>query len=371
MSSVGSLSASDVDGSTDFDDEMETAVDFVAVGSPQHDSCDSSSSPSPSSASSTSSVTTPAPPAPTFVFVTTADSREGLSKPGSLKTSTVVVSSTSLAARPMPQAPVVRAESTTDEIRYKCDLCDQRFGLLAFLKHVKAFHKDDFPYVCPSDSCKKKFKTQSEFRAHRRLAHKPTLLPPRFPGSSSVTASASVAVVTVAGAGANAGAAQRPAVVLQQRPGQQQPQLQCSVCSLRFSSAADLSKHSAQHQPPKKGYFTCSQCETTHLTWEDFSQHFVHKHGAVPRIVLKYKCAACDLSFPSRADYLSHNAAKHNGGGFNLVAELPHGAVGAVATIPDVDSSAVAEDTAKPANKQASSGTGHINCTLCETKLKS
>jgi hypothetical protein len=53
---------------------------------------------------------------------------------------------------------------------YSCDLCGGlKFGLMAFLKHQKS-HINDLPYKC--HQCKKKFKTLSDFRAHRRVAHK-------------------------------------------------------------------------------------------------------------------------------------------------------------------------------------------------------
>ncbi len=62
-------------------------------------------------------------------------------------------------------------EEDAEDILYKCDLCGQRFHLLDFLKHQDV-HKDDSPYQCPNPTCGRKFKTQSEFRAHRRMSHK-------------------------------------------------------------------------------------------------------------------------------------------------------------------------------------------------------
>ena len=73
-------------------------------------------------------------------------------------------------------------EDGSDDILYRCDLCSQRFQLLDFLKHQEV-HKDDYPYPCPSAPCPRKFKTQSELRAHRRISHKAAA---GSPGSSQV-----------------------------------------------------------------------------------------------------------------------------------------------------------------------------------------
>ena len=63
------------------------------------------------------------------------------------------------------------SDEDCSDILYRCDLCSQRFQLLDFLKHQEV-HKDDFPYQCPNSPCSRKFKTQSELRAHRRVSHK-------------------------------------------------------------------------------------------------------------------------------------------------------------------------------------------------------
>ena len=63
------------------------------------------------------------------------------------------------------------SDEDCSDILYRCDLCSQRFQLLDFLKHQEV-HKDDFPYQCPNSPCSRKFKTQSEMRAHRRVSHK-------------------------------------------------------------------------------------------------------------------------------------------------------------------------------------------------------
>ena len=59
-----------------------------------------------------------------------------------------------------------------NETVYNCDLCGQKFGLVDFLKHQRS-HVNDSPYKCSQHGCKRKFKTLSEFRAHRRVSHKP------------------------------------------------------------------------------------------------------------------------------------------------------------------------------------------------------
>ena len=65
--------------------------------------------------------------------------------------------------------------------------------LLEFLKHQEV-HKDDFPYQCPNDSCKRKFKTQSEFRAHRRVSHKSAKATAVSPAASAAASLASAAL---------------------------------------------------------------------------------------------------------------------------------------------------------------------------------
>ena len=49
-----------------------------------------------------------------------------------------------------------------------------------------------------------------------------------------------------------------------------------------------------------KGIFTCKICGTAHVSWDEFSRHFLLAHGSVPRILLKYKCVPCNVSFAFR-----------------------------------------------------------------------
>ena len=66
----------------------------------------------------------------------------------------------------------------TEEAIYSCDLCSRgssKFNLVSFLKHQKSAHINDCPYKCSYPGCKKTFKTLSEFRAHKRVAHKPRI----------------------------------------------------------------------------------------------------------------------------------------------------------------------------------------------------
>ncbi len=59
------------------------------------------------------------------------------------------------------------------------------------------------------------------------------------------------------------------------------------------------------------GVFTCKMCNTAHHSWEAFSKHFLRSHGSMPKILLKYKCVPCDVSLPSRSEYLKHCVEKH------------------------------------------------------------
>ena len=56
-----------------------------------------------------------------------------------------------------------------------------------------------------------------------------------------------------------------------------------------------------------KGVFTCRICSTAHVTWHEFSKHFLKNHGVEPKILLQYKCVPCDLLFQSKQVYLEHN----------------------------------------------------------------
>ena len=78
------------------------------------------------------------------------------------------------------------SDEDCSDILYRCDLCSQRFQLLDFLKHQEV-HKDDFPYNCPNSPCSRKFKTQSELRAHRRVSHKSTSPSSQLQDSTDVT----------------------------------------------------------------------------------------------------------------------------------------------------------------------------------------
>ncbi len=53
-------------------------------------------------------------------------------------------------------------------------------------------------------------------------------------------------------------------------------------------------------------------CNTAHHSWEAFSKHFLQSHGSMPKILLKYKCVPCNVSLPSRSEYLKHGMEKHN-----------------------------------------------------------
>ena len=64
--------------------------------------------------------------------------------------------------------------NTNEETVYSCELCGLKLGLVAFLKHQRS-HVNDFPYKCSQTGCKKKFKTLSEFRTHKRVSHKPRM----------------------------------------------------------------------------------------------------------------------------------------------------------------------------------------------------
>ena len=77
------------------------------------------------------------------------------------------------------------SNSKKDDAIYSCDLCSHgptKFNLVSFLKHQKFAHINDCPYKCSYPGCKKTFKTLSEFRAHKRSAHKPRI---KGGGSSS------------------------------------------------------------------------------------------------------------------------------------------------------------------------------------------
>ena len=55
-----------------------------------------------------------------------------------------------------------------------------------------------------------------------------------------------------------------------------------------------------------KGVFTCRICSTAHITWFEFSRHFLKHHGVEPKILLQYKCVPCDLLFQTKEVYLEH-----------------------------------------------------------------
>ncbi|TRY75643.1 hypothetical protein TCAL_12142 [Tigriopus californicus] len=289
-----------------------------------------------------------------------------------------------------------------DEIQYKCELCGERFRLLEFLQH-QTLHKDDAPYQCSNENCLKKFKTQSEFRAHRRVAHKSLMSPyktfssslsmplglgaspaqapstgnlgsrpedsfksldsrrgpiavcfssqPKTDTSNSSVSQCSTsgnficpfcstsfhdlgllrthlhthtATTTLMGKITSLGSNPEKSVIVGTNMGGASAlrskahgpiHYQCHLCPRHdFKSPDELKSHLIEHKLPKslaKGIFTCRMCSTAHVTWEVFAQHFLSTHGSVPRVVLKYKCVPCGLSFNSRSDYLTHNSTKH------------------------------------------------------------
>ena len=168
---------------------------------------------------------------------------------------------------------------------------------MAFLKHQKV-HANDSPYKCSYPGCKKTFKTLSDFRAHKRVAHKPRGL--KFSGHKCVKSSADY---------------------------------YCTKCNKRFKSVGSLKTHMISHMnlpalPPNsvkkdtieasgvpesvaKGVFTCRICSTPHVTWTEFSKHFQKVHGSVPKILIQYKCVPCDLLFQNKQVYLDHNRKSH------------------------------------------------------------
>ena len=118
----------------------------------------------------------------------------------------------------------------------------------------------------------------------------------------------------------------------------------CNQCDKRFKSVGSLKTHMISHislpalparisgsglpvglkSPPKtlsetvivpesvaSGVFTCRICATPHVTWTEFSKHFQNVHGAVPKILLQYKCVPCDLLFQNKQVYLEHNRKCH------------------------------------------------------------
>lgn len=303
-----------------------------------------------------------------------------------------------------------------EDIQYKCELCGERFRLLEFLQH-QTLHKDDAPYQCSNENCLRKFKTQSEFRAHRRVAHKslasssktppgtlvtmslglgqggPTKAPssgnsgtrpdeqfkaavdyrgpiaacfssqerkntsptPASPcttsgnficpfcstsfqnlgllhthlhthagsdggGATSTITTTTNATTTLTKINLNSNSeklgANETGVSAMRSKTHAPIHYQCHLCPRHdFKSPDELKSHLIEHKLPKslaKGIFTCRMCSTAHVTWEVFSQHFLATHGSVPRVVLKYKCVPCGLSFNSRSDYLTHNSMKHS-----------------------------------------------------------
>ena len=119
----------------------------------------------------------------------------------------------------------------------------------------------------------------------------------------------------------------------------------CNQCDKRFKSVGSLKTHMISHislpalparisgsgllvglkSPPKtlsetvivpesvaSGVFTCRICATPHVTWTEFSKHFQKVHGAVPKILLQYKCVPCDLLFQNKQVYLEHNRKCHD-----------------------------------------------------------
>ena len=195
----------------------------------------------------------------------------------------------------------------SDEEIYTCELCDNdsppiKFDLVSFLKHQK-LHANDSPYKCIYPGCKKSFKTISDFRAHKRVAHKP-----RIKISSNHNGIKSTPKTTA--------------------------DYYCNQCNKRFKSVGSLKTHMISHmnlpalpskypgsKSPKevhnvpesisKGVFTCRICSTPHVTWSEFSKHFQKFHGAVPKILLQYKCVPCDLLFQNKQVYLEHNKRSH------------------------------------------------------------
>ena len=216
--------------------------------------------------------------------------------------------------------------STTlkEETVYSCDLCGLKLGLVAFLKHQRS-HINDSPYKCTQTGCKRKFKTLSEFRAHRRVSHKPRGVQKHNSGSRATGSSG--------------------------KNGKSNHSYFCTQCQKSFKSVGSLKTHMISHMmlpslpPPNgqtaatplatktkqaselltssldnlssssdevpesiaKGVFTCRICSTAHVTWSEFSKHFLKNHGVEPRILLQYKCVPCDLLFQSKDVYLEHN----------------------------------------------------------------
>ena len=69
-----------------------------------------------------------------------------------------------------------------------------------------------------------------------------------------------------------------------------------------------------------KGVFTCRICSTAHVTWREFSKHFLKHHGVEPKILLQYKCVPCDLLFQTKEVYLQHNRKCPKG--FNQIIKI-------------------------------------------------
>ena len=171
---------------------------------------------------------------------------------------------------------------------------------------------NDSPYKCSQHGCKRKFKTLSEFRAHRRVSHKP-----RNNKKNSHKTSASAPATT-------------------NNNNNKHHNYLCTQCKKCFKSVGSLKTHMISHmilpnlpahlkknssceiiknknnnnnEVPEsiaKGVFTCRICSTAHITWFEFSRHFLKHHGVEPKILLQYKCVPCDLLFQTKEVYLEH-----------------------------------------------------------------
>ena len=190
-------------------------------------------------------------------------------------------------------------------------MCGQKFGLVDFLKHQRS-HVNDSPYKCSQHGCKRKFKTLSEFRAHRRVSHKPRNNKNNSHKTSSSSVSAAPTMVTMSAGNSN-----------------KNHNYLCTQCQKCFKSVGSLKTHMISHmilpnlpahlkknsseinknEVPEsiaKGVFTCRICSTAHITWIEFSRHFLKHHGVEPKILLQYKCVPCDLLFQTKEVYLEH-----------------------------------------------------------------
>ena len=183
----------------------------------------------------------------------------------------------------------------------------------------------------------------SEFRTHKRVAHKP-----RIKSKVSTTAVTS-----------------RPSV-----------HYYCTQCNKKFKSVGSLKTHMISHMSlpalPKtkkdsevpesisKGVFTCRICNTSHVTWSEFSKHFQKVHGTVPKILLQYKCVPCDLLFQTKDIYLEHNRNTHASNNTKIVL-LNHGS-GSKTSTTNINNNHVTTSTTSLEKK-------HI-CSICSRAFK-